>query len=90
VRICDPSSGTQTQQHDGHTDSVRGVAWSPDGTRLASASYDGSVRIWSSNGEHRLTARLGQAVRDVAWADDTTLALAYDNAFMVYDLIDPS
>jgi len=32
----------------GHEDYVHAVAWSPDGTRLISASGDRTVRIWDS------------------------------------------
>jgi WD40 repeat protein len=32
----------------GHTDYVHAVAFSPDGTRLASGSGDHTVRIWDS------------------------------------------
>lgn len=31
----------------GHSDTVSSLAFSSDGSRLASASYDGSVRVWS-------------------------------------------
>jgi WD40 repeat protein len=34
--------------HLGHTNWVRSVAFSPDGTRIASGSYDQTVRVWDA------------------------------------------
>lgn len=31
---------------EGHSDAVRSVAFSPDGTRLVSGSYDNMIRVW--------------------------------------------
>jgi len=32
----------------GHTNGVQAVAWSPDGTRIASASWDTTVQVWEA------------------------------------------
>jgi WD40 repeat protein len=32
----------------GHSDGIRGIAWSPDGVMLASASGDRTVRTWNT------------------------------------------
>lgn len=45
--ISDKSNITISQTLTGHTRGVSDVAWSPDSTRLASASDDGTVMVWS-------------------------------------------
>ena len=42
-----------------HADRVNGLAYSPDGTKLASASRDGTVRVWDLGNGHELLAYRG-------------------------------
>src|SRR6266446_747188 len=58
----------------GHSAGVMEVAWSPDGTRLASASNDGTAQVWgAANGGHVYTYRgHADAVWGVAWSPDGT------------------
>lgn len=44
VRLWDVATGLEIRRLDGHTHGVRGVAWSPGGTPLASAAEAGTVR----------------------------------------------
>jgi WD40 repeat protein len=54
----------------GHDGEVRGVAWSPEGERIATSSADGTARLWdASTGEELLVLRgLSGDLRNVAWS----------------------
>ncbi len=56
----------------GHSFSVEAIAWSPNGKRIASASIDGTVRVWDAlTGGHVITYHgHTAAVNAVAWSLD--------------------
>jgi WD40 repeat protein/serine/threonine protein kinase len=56
----------------GHTREVAGVCWSPDGTRLASADGDGTVKVWdAATGQPVLSFRADRdRVFGVCWSPD--------------------
>jgi WD40 repeat protein len=58
----------------GHTDWVRSVAWSPDGTKIATASDDNTARVWSSSSGSTLLTLTGHSdsVQSIAWSPDGT------------------
>ncbi|RJL35757.1 eIF2A-related protein [Bailinhaonella thermotolerans] len=57
----------------GHTDTVRNLAWSPDGAWIATASRDGTARVFDAQTGHceRTLAGHGGMVEMVAWSPDS-------------------
>jgi WD40 repeat protein len=46
VRLWDIETGKELQRFDGHTNSVHGLVFTPDGKHAISGSNDGTVRMW--------------------------------------------
>jgi WD40 repeat protein len=77
VRICDAQSLETKKFLAGHAAPVTGIDWNHHTQRLASSSYDGTVRLWSAAGlpEKILEPNAGP-LHSVAWSKDGTLLAA--------------
>ena len=85
-----PTAGTTLVTYSGHTAPIFSVAWSPDGTRIASASYDDTAQVWDARkGESPLVTYRGHRglVGAIAWSPDSTRLASggYDKTVQVWD-----
>ncbi|XP_014249300.1 ribosome biogenesis protein BOP1 homolog [Cimex lectularius] len=71
-----PFPTTMVIVYTGHTDMVRSITVDPSGQFLASASDDGTLRLWEvSTGRNLRTVELGGIARSVAWCPNQALSL---------------
>ena len=69
VVLWDVTSGQEKASLRGHADAVTSVAFSPDGTTLASGSWDKTVRLWD--------VASGQEKASLQWHPDVVTSVAF-------------
>jgi cytochrome c len=89
IAIWTPGKAQPDQVFEGHRAPIASLAVSPDGTSLASASWDHTVRVWSlANGQQQVFDGHTQNVNGVAFTPDgrSVVSVGYDYALRIWPL----
>jgi len=78
-------AGMETALYPGHTNTVTGLAWHPDGDLIATTSDDHTCIIWNPNTGKKLTTLTGHTrrVTGVAWHPDGDLIATADASGLI-------
>jgi WD40 repeat protein/DNA-binding SARP family transcriptional activator len=88
IDIRDSATGERVRSFHGHDGDVTDVAFSPDGSRLASTGQDGTVKVWDPSTGRLISsvAATGGASGPSFSADGSLMAAAWGDQVRVLDL----
>ncbi|HRI68507.1 MAG TPA: WD40 repeat domain-containing protein, partial [Polyangium sp.] len=94
-RIVRANGSGETIDLKGHTDRVINIAWSPNGTRIATGSIDKTVRIWNPSGRNPgmvLAGHTDSLMASLAWSPDGSQVMTKgnDTVARVWDVTGPA
>ena len=89
IRLWDVNKGELLRVLEGHTNRVSSVAFSPDGTTLASGSFDNTIRLWDVATGNQISPLRGHTgpVLSVAFSPDgkTLVSGSEDRTVRIWD-----
>jgi len=87
--LCSYAQPIELHTLSGHTDWIRSVSWSPDGTKVLAGSYDGTAKIWDAATGECLKTLSGHTgwVWSVSWSPDGSKVLtgSRDHTARIWD-----
>ncbi len=81
-------TGANIVTYRGHTRFVRAIAWSPDGTHIASGGDygDSTVQVWDAfNSKHVYTRNQQYRIFAVAWSGERIASGSFDGSVQIWD-----
>lgn len=91
INIWDSNTGMLLDTLEGHTDVIQGLAWSPNGSLLASSSRDGTINIWNMAENRQLLRTLPddvQRLHAMDWRFDSTQIVVANDSTHSLDIWD--
>lgn len=78
IKLWSYPDGKLIDQLRGHTNFIHRLAFSPDGSRLASSSKDGTIRIWNPESGVQVLQLQVNDIAEIAWSPDGKSLAALD------------
>jgi len=86
VQVWNATTGKRLLTYYGHTNAIQALAWSPDGKRLASGSWDTTVQVWNATTGQQIFTYRGHAdiIGSLAWSPDGKRIASVDDQVRVW------